>query len=340
MDRLREMEMFVRVIESGSFSAAARDLNMGQPAVSKTIASLEDRLGVRLLTRSTRKLSATEAGTAFYERAIRAIGEANEAEAAAQGAGAGLEGRLRISVPVTFSRLHLVPKLGSFLDAHPRVQLELVMDDRMVDLVAENIDVGLRMGVLSDSALKARKIGLAERLVVASPPYLARRGVPRTPADLLEHDGIIYGQSSGGQEWLFRRGTSETSVYLRTRLKLSAAEGVREAVLAGQGFAIASRWMFAPELKSGEVVSILDEWTLPAMDLWVIYPSGRFTSAKARVHQVVRKNDSSSGMIIHSQLLKRQSAKSAAAFSTSPDAWIGAVGPCLRTLSFWFARAP
>ena len=282
MDRLREMEMFVRVVEAGSFSAAARDLNMGQPAVSKTIASLEDRLGVRLLTRSTRKLSPTEAGTAFYERAVRAIGEADEAEAAAQGAGAGLEGRLRVSAPVTFSRLHLVPKLGSFLDAHPKVQLDLLMDDRAVDLVAENIDVALRMGVLTDSALKARKLGQAERLVIASPSYLARRGVPRTPADLLEHDGIIYGQSSGGQEWLFRRGTSETSVYLRTRLKLSAAEGVREAVLAGQGFAIASRWMFTPELKSGEVVSILEEWTLPPIDLWVIYPSGRLTSAKAR----------------------------------------------------------
>jgi DNA-binding transcriptional LysR family regulator len=282
MDRLREMEMFVRVVEAGSFSAAARDLNMGQPAVSKTIASLEDRLGVRLLTRSTRKLSPTEAGTAFYERAVRAIGEADEAEAAAQGAGAGLEGRLRVSAPVTFSRLHLVPKLGSFLDAHPRVQLELLMDDRVVDPVAENIDVALRMGVLTDSALRARKLGQAERLVIASPSYLARRGVPRTPADLLEHDGVIYGQSSGGQEWLFRRGTSETSVYLRTRLKLSAAEGVREAVLAGQGFAIASRWMFTPELKSGEVVSILEEWTLPPIDLWVIYPSGRLTSAKAR----------------------------------------------------------
>jgi len=282
MDRLREMEMFVRVVEAGSFSAAARDLNMGQPAVSKTIASLEDRLGVRLLTRSTRKLSPTEAGTAFYERAVRAIGEADEAEAAAQSAGAGLEGRLRVSAPVTFSRLHLVPKLGSFLDAHPKVQLELLMDDRVVDLVAENIDVALRMGVLTDSALRARKLGQAERLVIASPSYLARRGVPRTPADLLEHDGVIYGQSSGGQEWLFRRGTSETSVYLRTRLKLSAAEGVREAVLAGQGFAIASRWMFTPELKSGEVASILEEWTLPPMDLWVIYPSGRLTSAKAR----------------------------------------------------------
>jgi DNA-binding transcriptional LysR family regulator len=282
MDRLREMEIFVRVTEAGSFSAAARDFNMGQPAISKTIASLEDRLGVHLLTRSTRKLSPTEAGTAFYERALRAIGEANEAEAAAQGAGAGLEGRLRISAPVTFSRLHLVPKLGSFFDVHPKVRLDLVMDDRMVDLLAENIDVALRMGVLTDSALKARKLGQADRLVVASPAYLTRRGVPRTPTDLLEHDGIIYGQSSGGQEWVFRRGTSETSVYLKTRLKLSAAEGVREAVLAGQGFAIASRWMFARELKSGEVASVLSEWSLPPMDLWVIHPSGRLTNAKAR----------------------------------------------------------
>jgi DNA-binding transcriptional LysR family regulator len=276
------MEIFVRVVEAASFSAAARDINIGQPAVSKTIASLEERLGVGLLTRSTRKLSPTEAGTAFYERALRAIGEANEAEAAAQGVGAGLQGRLRIAAPVTFSRLHLVPRLGAFLDAHPKVQLEIVMDDRAADLLAENIDVALRMGVLSDSALKARKLAQSERLVVASPAYLARRGAPRTPADLLEHDGIIYGQSSGGQEWLFRRGTSETSVYLRTRLKLSAAEGVREAVLAGQGFAITSRWMFAPELQSGEVKRVLDKWKLPPMDLWVVYPSGRLTSAKAR----------------------------------------------------------
>jgi DNA-binding transcriptional LysR family regulator len=282
MDRLRVMEMFVRVIESGSFSAAARDFNVGQPAVSKTIASLEDRLGVRLLTRSTRRLSPTEAGTAFYERALRAIVEASEAEAAAHGAGVGLEGRLRIAAPVTFSRLHLVPQLGHFLEAHPKVHLDLVMDDRVVDLVAENIDVALRLGVLTDSALKARKLAQAERLVVASPAYLARRGVPRMPAALLEHDCIVYGQGSGGHEWQFRRGASETSVYLRARLKFSAAEGVREAVLAGQGFAIASRWMFAPELKSGEVATVLGEWALPPMDLWVVYPSGRLTSAKAR----------------------------------------------------------
>jgi len=276
------MEMFVRVVEAGSFSAAARDLDMGQPAVSKMIAGLEDRLGVRLLVRSTRRLSPTEAGLAFYERALRAIAEADEAEAAARGTGAGLEGRLRISAPVTFARLHVVPKVGAFLDAHPRLRLELVMDDRNVDLLAENIDAGLRLGALTDSALKARKLAQADRLVVASPAYLARRGVPTTPADFVLHDAIIYGQSSGGQEWLFRRGTSEERVRLHARLTLSAAEGVREAVLTGQGFAISSRWMFAPELASGEVVPILEEWSLPPMELWVIYPSGRLTSAKAR----------------------------------------------------------
>ena len=183
---------------------------------------------------------------------------------------------------MTFGRLHLVPKLGAFLDANPKVRLELVMDDRTVDLVAENIDAALRLGTLTDSALKARKLAQADRVVVASPAYLAKEGTPHTPADLLEHHGIIYGQSSGGQEWVFRQGTSATSIRIQTRLTLSAAEGVREAVLAEQGFAIASRWMFAPELANGEVVPVLPEWALPPMELWVVYPSGRLTSSKAR----------------------------------------------------------
>ena len=282
MDRVRDMQIFVRVVETGSFSAAARDLDLGQPAVSKTIAALEERLGARLLVRSTRQLSATDAGMAFYERAARAIAEVNEAEAAAQGVGAGLEGRLRIASPVTFGRLHVVPQLGAFLDAHPKVRLELVMDDRMVDLVAENIDAALRLGTLTDSALQARKLAQADRVAVASPAYLARKGVPSTPADLLEHHGIIYGQNAGGQAWVFRHGTSEISIRLQTRLTFSAAEGVREAVLAGQGFAIASRWLFAPELATGEVIPVLQDWGLPPMELWVIYPSGRLTSSKAR----------------------------------------------------------
>ena len=238
---------------------------------------------MRLLVRSTRQLTPTEAGIAFYERALRAITEAIEAEAAAKGTGASLEGRLRIAAPVTFSRLHLVPKLSAFLGVHSKLQLELVMDDRPIDVVAENIDVAIRLGALTDSSLKARKLAQGERLVVASPAYLARRGVPMTPADLNQHEAIVYSQRSGGEEWLFRRGNSETLVRLQSRLALTAAEGVRAAVIAGHGFAISSRWQFAPELESGEVVSLLEEWSLPSMDLWVIYPSGRLTSTKARV---------------------------------------------------------
>jgi DNA-binding transcriptional LysR family regulator len=282
MSRFRDMEVFVRVIEAGSFSAAARNLRIGQPAISKTIADLEDRLGVRLLVRSTRRLSPTEAGLAFYERALRAVTEANEAEVAARGAGAGLEGRLRIAAPVTFSRLHLVPKLGTFLAAHPRLELELVMDDHPGDLVAENIDAALRFGPFTDSSLKSRKLARSDRLVVASAAYLSRRGVPAVPADLADHEAVIYSQWTGGEEWSFKRGAAEASVRFQRRLMLTAAEGVREAVIAGLGIAIASRWMFFPELKSGQVVSILNEWSLTPLDLWVVYPAGRLTSTKAR----------------------------------------------------------
>jgi len=283
MDRLYAMETFVRVVETGSFSAAARDLQLGQPAVSKLIAGLEERLNVRLLVRSTRKLQPTEAGQAFYERARRVLADADEAETAARGLGSGLEGRLRLCAPVTFARLHLAPRLGEFMATHPKLQLDVVMDDRYVDLLEQNIDVGLRTGSLADSALTARKLATAERLVVASPAYLERHGTPRSPGDLAAHMGIVYSQQVGGDEWRFRRGTAEMSVRVPSRLTFTAAEGIREAVLAGQGLAIVSRWMMAPELLSAMVVPVLTDWTLPPIDLWAVFPSGRMASAKARV---------------------------------------------------------
>jgi DNA-binding transcriptional LysR family regulator len=187
---LREMEIFVRVVETGSFSAAARDFKIGQPAISKTIAGLEDRLSARLLVRSTRRLSATEAGMAFYERALRTLTEAHEAEAVARGASARLEGRLRICAPVTFARMHLVPRLGTFLDRYPQLQLELKMEDCASNLVAESIDVALYWGALTDSTLVTRKLAEADRIVVASPTYLSRRDVPNTPGDLIELNAI------------------------------------------------------------------------------------------------------------------------------------------------------
>lgn len=282
MDRLHAMEVFVRVIEAGSFSAAARDLRIGQPAVSKLIAALEDRLQVRLLIRSTRQLRPSEAGQAFYERARRTLAEADEAESAARGEGAGLDGRLRVCASVTFARLHIVPRIGAFMAAHPNLRLDLIMDDRFVDLLEENVDVSLRAGDVQDSSMTGRRLASCPRHVVASPAYLARAGTPSEPADLLAHTAIVYTQGVVAEDWHFRRGTADASVRIPTRLSFSAAEGVREAVIAGLGVAMTSNWMMAPELASGRVVAVLTDWQLPTAHLWALYPSGRLPTAKAR----------------------------------------------------------
>jgi DNA-binding transcriptional LysR family regulator len=282
MDRLAVMETFVRVVEKGSFSGAARDLNVGQPAVSKAVAQLEERLGVRLLMRSTHGLSPTEAGQGFYDRAKRAIAEADEAELVARGAGASLTGRLRVCAAVTFARLHVVPHLPKFLALHPDLTMDVVLDDRTIDLVEEGVDVALRIGSLSDSALTARRLCSGSRHVLATPAYFERFGVPATPAALIQHAAIIYAQGGGGDAWSFRQGATEVSVKVSGRLRVSAAEGVRAGVLADMGLTIASAWMFSPELASGAVRTVLTEWSLPPIDLWALYPTGRMPSAKAR----------------------------------------------------------
>ena len=276
------METFIRVVETGSFSAAAKQLNVGQPAVSKSVAQLEARLGVRLLIRSTRRLVPPEAGQNFCERARRAIEQADEADHAARDAGSGFAGRLRISAPVTFARLHVVPRLPLFLAAHPNLSVDLILDDRVVDLAEEGVDIALRMGTLRDSSLTARKIGSSRRVVVGAPGYFERAGIPTAPAELSAHTAVVYIQNGIGDRWSFRRHGSEASVRISGRLRVSAAEGLREAVLGGIGLAIASEWMFAPELASGEVRTVLSEWTLPAVDLWTVTAAGRMVSAKAR----------------------------------------------------------
>lgn len=282
MDRLSAMETFVNVVEAGSFSGAARRLNVGQPAISKTVAQLEERLGVRLLLRSTRGLMPTEAGQNFYERALRSIEEADAADRAAQGAGAGLSGPLRVCAAVTFARLRILPHLPRFLAQHPQLTIDVVLDDRNIDMLEEGIDVALRMGTLIDSGMTAKKIGQSPRMVLGTPAYFARAGVPENPADLSRHEAIVYGRAGGGNAWMFRRGTTESSVALTGRLKVNAAEGVRVAVLADMGIAVASEWMFEPELKDGSVRQVLADWVLPPVDLWALYPTGRMASAKAR----------------------------------------------------------
>jgi DNA-binding transcriptional LysR family regulator len=281
-DRLAAMEIFVRVVDAGSFSLAATQLGVGQPAVSKTVAQLEERLGVRLLVRSTRSLSLTDAGRSFYENAKQAIDGVNHAERVARGDG-GLSGTMRVSAAVCFTRIHVMPRLPEFLAQHPGMEIEIIVNDRFVNLAEEGVDLALRTGNLTDTSLNVRRIGQSHRRVMAPSAYWKAHGKPQTPNDLLAHECVIL-QRDGRliDEWVFRKGALESTMKMRGRLKVSAAEGMREAVLSGLGFAVVSEWLFSPELASGAVESVLDDWSLPLQDLWAVFPIGGLDGAKAR----------------------------------------------------------
>jgi len=282
MDRLAAMDAFIRVVDAGSFSGAAKQLRMGQSAVSKAIAQLEERIHVRLLLRSTHGLTPTEAGRIFYERAKRSVEEAEEAEFGARGAVTTLSGRLRIHATVAFGRLCVLPRLPGFLAEHPALDVDIILDDRKIDLVETGIDIGLRAGQLSNSALTARKIAQCQRRVIGTPSYFDIVGVPQSPADLIAHQVIIYEPPLGGPTWSFRQGQREVSVSLGGRVRLNSAVGVRGCVLADLGLAVASEWMFAPELEAKTVKPVLTDWLLPPVEAWAIFPTGRQVSAKAR----------------------------------------------------------
>lgn len=282
MDRITAMETFVSVVEAGSFSAAARRMNIGQPAVSKSVSQLEKKLGVRLLLRSTRGLSITDAGQKFYEHAKVAINKVDEAEQSISDSDQNLTGKLRISAAVTLARLHIIPNLNLFTEQHPNLDIDIILDDRQVDLIAEGADVALRMGTLHDSNMVARKIASSPRLIIGSPDYFAKAEIPKSPADLSQHQAIIYSQPAGGESWSLSKAGKEVSVTVSGHVSVNAAEGIRAAVLNGMGLTIASRWMFSKELLDGKVVSVLDDWTIPPVDLWAVFPSGRLISTKAR----------------------------------------------------------
>ena len=285
MDRLAALEMFVRVVDTGSFSAVARNQEIGQPAVSKAVVQLEEWLGVSLLMRSTRSLVPTEAGRIFYEHAKRTIEEAHEAVLAARGSACGLSGKVRVSTSICFGRLHVIPNLSTFLAEHPDLEIELVLDDRHLDLVNEGIDVSLRMGAMPDSNMTVRRIAEGRRIVVATPAYLQRHGTPKSPGDLVGYQAVIYTPGARGEpwtSWTFRKATAEVSVVLGGRLKVTAGEGIREAVFNNMGLAVASEWNFSPELRSGKVVEILQDWALPLTNLSAVYPAGRLASTRAR----------------------------------------------------------
>ncbi|MFM9978502.1 MAG: LysR family transcriptional regulator [Sphingomonadaceae bacterium] len=280
-DRFQDLTLFVRVAETGSFSRAGRELGYAQPTVSRMIGALEDRLDVKLLMRTTRKVTPTEAGTALLHRARDVLSELEDAENAARGAD-GLSGVLRIATPVTFGAREIAPRLAPFLAAHPALKVELLMADRRVDLLDEGVDLAIRLGPLDDSSFVSRRLASAPLHIVATPAYLARHGVPHVPADLHGHD-IILGRAPGVAVWTLRHATSgETSIKLSARIVATSTEGVLAAALAGLGIACASNFACRHELKRGELVQLLTDYSLPAIDVHAIMPSGRRSPAKAR----------------------------------------------------------
>jgi DNA-binding transcriptional LysR family regulator len=282
MDSFSAMQTLVRVVDAGSFSDAARQLGVGQPSVSKVVRRLETRLGVKLLARTTRGLSVTEAGKRYYELARRALEAADDAEIAAREAASGLTGRLCVSAAVTFGRLQIVPRLPAFLAANPELMIDLVLDDRATDLIGEGVDVALRVGPRVDSAFNGRRIGTARRFALASPDYVARWGAPERPSDLARHEALALLQPGVASSWTFARGNERESVAISGRLRMTAHEGVREAVLAGLGVAIGSEWGYGREIADGRVQILLRDWSLDRSELWAILPAGRRASAKAR----------------------------------------------------------
>jgi DNA-binding transcriptional LysR family regulator len=281
-DRLRELTAFVRAGETGSFSRAARELGMSQPSVSRMVADLEARMGVKLLLRTTRHVSPTDAGRAFLERARLILSDLDDAENAARGVDS-LRGTLRVALSGAFGTREVIPRLPGFAAQHPKLRIELLMSDRTEDLIVEGADMALRLGPLPDSGFGARSLGKAPRLFVASPGYIARKGLPRTPADLAGHDCVFGPGLSGRRGWNFTRSGKAKSPALQGTITVTSADGVIACAKAGLGIAVASRWMCQVELEAGDVVPILTDYPLDWVDLHAIYPGGRRPSLKARV---------------------------------------------------------
>jgi DNA-binding transcriptional LysR family regulator len=245
------------------------------------VASLEARLGVKLLLRTTRRMTPTDAGAVFLERARRILGDLDEAEQAARGVDS-LHGVLRLVMSGAFGTREIIPRLPTFLAQHPQLRLELLISDRTDDLVAEGVDMALRLGRLADSEFGSRRLGTAPRHTVASPAYLAERGVPETLADLSRHDCIVGPGWSGRSGWSFTRAGAVTSVAVEGRVQVATAEGVIACVKAGLGVAVVSRWMCRAELERGELQPILRDYELEPVDVHAVYPAGPHPSPKVR----------------------------------------------------------
>src|ERR1700761_284393 len=280
-DRLQQLALFVRTVESGSFSKTAREFGLSQPSVSRTIAALERRLGVKLLVRTTRQVSATDAGEALLARARDALLAIDEAESTARGADQ-LSGMLRVALPPEYGVRRIVPLLPEFFARHPLLKIDLMMSDRFENLIAEGADLALRIGDLPDSTFVARKLESARRLFIAAPSYLSLRGAPASLADLGQHDLIGGPADTGDETWVARRHGRIERQLVSPRVRSRSATGVLACVIAGLGIASASNWMCAAALASGEVVEILADYALDPLQAYVVFPAGRRPSQRAR----------------------------------------------------------
>jgi LysR family transcriptional regulator, regulator for bpeEF and oprC len=272
------MQTFARVVETGIFSAVARELETGQPNVSRHIAALEKHLGTRLLHRSTRKLSLTAEGERYYTETRRVIDAITEAESNARGEDAP-QGLLRVACPTVLGRSHVLPQVKAILTQFPEMEIDLQIGDRYIDLVEEGIDLAIRIGTLKDSALKARRIGAIERLCVASSEYLAEHSAPTNPIDLRSHSCILYTLSSAGSTWSFR----DIDVVVRGRFRVNSPDGIRSAVLDGIGIAYAPSWLFEDALADRRVRSLLIDHHGPLVPIHFVYAANRLLPRRARV---------------------------------------------------------
>jgi DNA-binding transcriptional LysR family regulator len=280
MDRLDELTIFVAIIESGSLVSASRRLRRSPPAVTRALSALEDRIGSRLVERTTRRLAPTEAGSALAERARVIL--ANYDEALTGASEAPVRGVLRITAPVQFGRRHVAPIVSAFLNEYPDVQVELSLNDRNLDLIEEGLDLAVRIGPLTDSSLVVRQVGSVRRVVVASPAYLARRGVPLTPSDLATHDTIFGLARSAAREWRFGPTRRGAVVRLSPRLLVDDVDALLQAAQAGRGIARVLSYQVRHEVASGSLVRLLQDFEPEPLPVQLVTLSRSHMAPKVR----------------------------------------------------------
>ena len=283
MDKLTGMAVFARVVEAQSFTGAAGQLAMSKSAVSKTVAALEDRLGARLLNRTTRRLALTEVGRAFYERCVRIVAEAEEAELAVTRLQQVPRGTLRVNAPVSFGILHLGPALPDFMLRHPELKVDIEFTDRFVDLIEEGWDLAVRIAALPDSSLIARKLADNDTVVSAAPAYWERRGRPRVPQDLAQHACITYAYHANPAEWPFADPDGRRiGVRVAGPLHTNSGDMSLAAARAGLGVVRLPRFICGPDLAAGRLEAVLAEAMPPPPGIFALYPHNRHLSAKVR----------------------------------------------------------